>query len=128
MKLKSLDTPVTLGYFSVVIAMLTSYTAVHLLSRVTTYKNRDRILLFVASVIMGGGIWTMHFIGMLSVHIDIPMTYNLKLVGLSLILPIGTSILSFWFIEHHTKNRYSLVLSSLIMGAGIAGMHYTGMA
>lgn len=108
---------------SVLVAIVASYAAINLISRITANTMRDKWLLLGSSVLMGGGIWTMHFIGMLAFHLGIPVMYNIVLVIVSFGLAVVSSIISFWFFV----KRNNLFLSSLIMGLGIVGMHYTGM-
>lgn len=113
---------------SVIVAIFASYAAINLVSRITGSTIKDKWLLLGSSVLMGGGIWTMHFIGMLAFHLGVPIMYNLGLVILSFILATVSSIISFWFVVRFTQKKHYLFLSSVIMGLGITGMHYTGMA
>lgn len=112
---------------SVFVAIIASYAAITLVSRVKGNTRKDRWLLLCSSFLMGGGIWTMHYIGMLAFHLGIPVRYRLGLVIVSFVLPIISSMISFWLIVWHVHKKHSLFLSSVIMGLGVPGMHYTGM-
>src|SRR5687768_15035641 len=72
---------------SIVIASAASYTALELAARVTAAHGRERLAwLAGGSVAMGVGIWSMHFVGMLAFHLPIPISYDLWLVLLSVVV------------------------------------------
>jgi len=78
---------------------------------------------------MGGGIWSMHFVAMLAFRLPgIEIGYDLGLTLISLVLPIAVTAFGFFVASTQQLGRSSLTVSGLVMGLGIAGMHYTGMA
>jgi len=81
-----------------------------------------------AAITMGGGIWSMHFIGMLAFTMPIPMSYDVGLTVLSLLLAIFVTSAGFYIICRQSVSPLRLVLSGIFMGLGIVAMHYTGMA
>ncbi|MFS0821752.1 diguanylate cyclase domain-containing protein [Bacillus sp. 1P02SD] len=111
---------------SILIGIFTSYVALHLINRDTTSPRNDKFWLFTASLVMGGGVWAVHFIGMLAVHIKVTVSYNIWLVLASLCLIVIFSILAFSLILHSQKHK-TVVISSLLMGFGIFSMHYLSM-
>jgi PAS domain S-box-containing protein len=115
---------------SVVIAIISSFTALDLAGRVRASSGRVRTAwLVAASVAMGGGIWAMHFIAMLAFVLPVPVAYDPGLTALSLVLPIAVTGLGFLLVGASGPLRPArLVLAGLLMGTGIAAMHYTGMA
>jgi NO-binding membrane sensor protein with MHYT domain len=87
-----------------------------------------RAWLVAAAITMGGGIWSMHFIGMLAFVMPIPMSYDIRLTTLSLLVAIFVTGGGFYVISRQSASPLRLVLSGIFMGLGIAAMHYTGMA
>ena len=84
---------------SLLMAMLASYTALDMAGRVAAAKGRAAIWwLAGGSVAMGVGIWSMHFIGMLSFSLPIAMGYNLGITLLSLLIAIGSSLFALWIV------------------------------
>ncbi len=78
---------------------------------------------------MGGGIWSMHFIGMLALSMPTPVEYYLDITIYSLLIPILISALALRFITDTKQRNHSLFLTTgILIGSGIASMHYTGMA
>src|SRR3546814_14567212 len=86
------------------------------------------IWLTVAALTMGGGIWSMHFVAMLAFVLPMPMSYDIGLTVLSLMLAILITSGGFYVISRPGISRPRLVLSGVFMGLGILAMHYTGMA
>lgn len=70
----------------------------------------------------------MHFVAMLAFMLPMPMSYDVGLTVLSLILAIMAASGGFYFISRPGVSRPRLVLSGVFMGVAISGMHYTGMA
>jgi PAS domain S-box-containing protein len=113
---------------SVVIASFASYTALDLSGRVRSRSRTTWAWVAAASMAMGGGIWSMHFVGMLAFSMPMPITYNISLTAVSLLLAVAVTGAALAVVSWQGAGRTHLALSGLFMGIGIAGMHYTGMA
>src|SRR5712671_5013707 len=114
---------------SILVACFASYTALDLGGHVEAARGlARRVWLVAAAIAMGGGIWSMHFIGMLAFVMPIPMSYDIGLTTLSLLVAIFVTGGGFYVISRQSASPLRLVLSGLFMGLGIAAMHYTGMA
>src|ERR1700741_701871 len=70
----------------------------------------------------------MHFIGMLAFIMPIPMSYDVGLTILSLVVAIVVTGGGFYVISRRGASPLSVVLSGIFMGLGIVAMHYIGMA
>jgi PAS domain S-box-containing protein len=115
---------------SVFVAILASYVALNLAYNVNQSKGRQQILWLIGgSIAMGIGIWSMHFIGMLSMEMPgIEMAYHISLMVLSVVVAIVGSAIALVIVSSPTVNMRAIVLGGLAMTAAIAGMHYIGMA
>ncbi|PHJ95067.1 chemotaxis protein CheY, partial [Nostoc linckia z9] len=115
---------------SVLIAAVASYAALDLAGRVRASRGwACHGWLATASIALGGGIWAMHFIGMLAFSMPgISVHYDAGLTAFSFVLPILVTALGFSVVNQTRSGFLSLITSGLILGLGIAGMHYTGMA
>jgi NO-binding membrane sensor protein with MHYT domain len=114
---------------SILVASFASYTALDLGGRVEVAQGPPhRIWLAAAALTMGGGIWSMHFVAMLAFVLPMPMSYDVGLTVLSLVLAILAAGGGFYVISRPGVSRPRLVLSGVFMGFAISGMHYTGMA
>jgi PAS domain S-box-containing protein len=114
---------------SILVATFASYTALDLGGHVRAARGlARRAWLVAAAITMGGGIWSMHFIGMLAFVMPIPMSYDIGLTTLSLVVAIVVTGGGFYVISRRGASPLRLVLSGIFMGLGIVAMHYTGMA
>ena len=114
---------------SILVACFASYTALDLSGNVGTARGvARRAWLVAAAITMGGGIWSMHFVAMLAFMMPIPMSYDIGLTTLSLVVAMFVTGVGFYVISRQRGSPLRLVLSGIFMGLGIAAMHYTGMA
>ncbi len=114
---------------SLIVAILASYTALNMAGRVTRTQGKTSAFWLVGgSFAMGTGIWSMHFIGMLAFQLPIRLGYDLTLTGLSLVIAIASSAFALWLVCQKEMPLPWLLAGAVLMGSGIAAMHYTGMA
>ncbi|MDU9391351.1 putative bifunctional diguanylate cyclase/phosphodiesterase [Pseudomonas sp. zfem002] len=119
----------SLVLISLCVAILASYTALDLTGRLATAKGRAACLWMAGGALaMGMGIWSMHFIGMLAFSLPIQLGYDITLTLLSLVIAVLSSGFALWLVSQRSLPLRMLLLGAVIMGAGIACMHYTGMA
>ena len=77
---------------SVAIAMHAAYAALDLASRVTSVGGKTRVFwLFGGATAMGSGIWAMHYVGMLALHMPMRVFYHFPTVLLSLVVVVCAS-------------------------------------
>src|ERR1700756_2584532 len=114
---------------SVLIAMFASYAALDLAGRVTAAGGWTRaVWLMGGAGAMGTGIWSMHYIGMLAFVLPVPVSYHWPTVLLSLFAAILASLVALGVVSRQKMGWFRALAGSLLMGAGIASMHYIGMA
>ena len=119
----------TLVVLSVVIAVIASFTALDLASHLPgATRNKHWGWIGGASLAMGGGIWSMHFVGMLAFRMSMPVLYDLKLTVVSLLIAIGVTGAAFAWVSQADRSWKAILVGGPLMGLGVAGMHYTGMA
>jgi diguanylate cyclase (GGDEF)-like protein len=89
--------------------------------------------LTIGATLMGIGISTMHYAGMMAMRMSPPLQYDSGLFILSVLIAIGASFAALWIAfrlrKRHSRTAILARLASAgVMGSAIAGMHYTGMA
>jgi NO-binding membrane sensor protein with MHYT domain len=112
---------------SILIAVLASYTALDLATRMRAAASgrASSGWLAAAAIAMGGGIWSMHFVGMLAFSLPgIEISYDPFQTLLSLVIPIVVAAAAFAVVGRRPR---ALLASGLAMGLAISAMHYTGM-
>jgi PAS domain S-box-containing protein len=113
---------------SVSISVLAAYAALDLAERITTARGGIRMVwLYGGAMAMGIGIWAMHYIGMVAYHLPVQVLYDWPTVLLSLFTAIAASGVALFIVSRPTMGMPQTIAGSVIMGAGIAGMHYIGM-
>ncbi len=122
-----LPVPVTYGVeltaLSLLVAVIVTGAAFALVS--TQVPTRSRI--GAAGLLMGAGICLMHYIGMAAMHVVARVTYDPATVALSFVIATGASIVGLW-LAFKVERVVERVGAATVMGAAVAGMHYTGMA
>ncbi len=114
---------------SIVVAMVVAYTALKLAARVAERgRSAGRMWLLGGAAAMGMGIWSMHFIGMLAFSVEIPLRYGIIKTLLSLVIAMVTSGFALAIASRPQLSLARLAVGSIVMGAGICAMHYSGMA
>jgi len=116
---------------SLVIAVLAAFVAFSISGRIVAATTRRARYAWASAgaISMGGGIWSMHFVGMLAFSLPCGITYDPVGTVLSMIpgiLASGIALTTISRPEEPGLSRRSA--SAVLMGAGIAAMHYSGMA
>ena len=81
----------------------------------------------LSSCLMGGGIFTMHYIGMSALDASTYMIHDPVYVASSMAIAIAASGLALWLATGR-GGRPPLILSAIVFGIAVSGMHYTAMA
>ena len=113
---------------SVAVSLVAAFTGLALTNNVAGMpESRRKVLVAISSVILGSGIWSMHFVAMLAHEVNVPVYYDL-LETLSSVL-IAILVIGVALLMLHFFSRTPLLLNSAgtILGLGIIAMHYVGM-
>lgn len=115
---------VLVSYF---VAFLTSSLALHRSSYLAPQKYLSALSLCVNSLALGGGVWAMHFIGMLAFQPNMPVQYDISVTIISIVPSILASFLALRLFKRKFVPPSKLITAGVFMGAGIGVMHYVGM-
>ncbi|MDV2438353.1 EAL domain-containing protein [Acinetobacter gerneri] len=88
----------------------------------------EKIVLCFAGMSFGLAVWSMHFVGMFACDLPENFSFNKGLTLYSYIIAAVASIFAVWLTTRSTLPFSRLILGSILMGIGISGMHYVGMA
>ncbi len=83
--------------------------------------------LTLSACLMGGGIFTMHYVGMTALDASAYMIHDPVYVAASMAIAIAASGLALWLATGR-GGRPPLILSAAAFGVAVSGMHYTAMA
>jgi NO-binding membrane sensor protein with MHYT domain len=113
---------------SVVIAILGGYTGFGLTARIRgTPDASHRLLLAGAAFFLAIGIWTMHFVGMLAAPLPSGTVYLVLPTIVSFLICALVVGISLFFVSTGEPSLLRVVSSAVLLGLGIASMHYVGM-
>jgi len=119
----------SLVVLSVLVAMIGSFSALTHAQRMREGSGRvARLWMVAGGTTLGVAIWSMHFIGMLAMHLPVAVAFDQTLTLLSVLPAIAAALLGFWVLRAAHVSYLRIAVSGLLMGAGISLMHYTGMA
>lgn len=115
--------------FSVMTAIAASYIALLLIGRIAD-RSRTHPLWWVigSSLVFGTGIFSMHFIGILTYHSASPVQYDPILLSISLLGAFGAAFPAFYVLRTTNPPKRHLYFSGFFIGFGVLFMHYTGNA
>lgn len=120
---------ISLVVLSVLVAMIGSFAALTHAQRMRESSGRVAILWMVAGgCTLGVAIWSMHFIGMLAMHLPIPIAFDQTLTLLAVVPAIAAAMLGFNALRQAQLGFTRILVCGALMGTGISVMHYTGMA
>jgi PAS domain S-box-containing protein len=114
---------------SILIAFAASYAALDLGGRVTAARGWARAAWLAGGAIaMGIGIWAMHFKALLAFRLPVTVDYHWPTVLVSLLIGVLSSAIALYVATRQKMGPTQAWIGSLIMGGGIAAMHYVGLA
>ncbi len=113
---------------SILIAILAAYAALDLAGRITAARGfARRAWLGGGAFAMGIGIWAMHYIGMEAFRLPVVVRYDWPTVLVSMVAAVAASAVALYVVSRKTMTIAAVVVGSLLMGNGIAAMHFIGM-
>lgn len=113
---------------SIAIAILASYSALNITSKISDANGKSKFFwLFGGAMVMGSGIWSMHFVGMLAMHMNMNVRYDVFLTIMSMLVSVVSSFIAFYITMPRNINWFKIAIGGFIMGSGIVAMHYMGM-
>lgn len=120
------DLGVTLA--SMIAAMVASGIALYVVSR----PNMGTGQLLTGGLFMGVGIGAMHYIGMAAMILEAHLSYDLFFFLLSVFIAVAVSLVALWLAFHlrgesGSAGTIQKIVSALVMGGAIIGLHYTAM-
>jgi len=114
---------------SLLVALMAGFTGLSLTKGLSTRSAaHKKVLVSLAAIALGGGIWSMHFVAMLGMQFPILFYYDAAITlasALVAILVVGIALLILHFRQ---RTRATLVSAGVIVGLGVLAMHFIGMA
>ncbi|MFD7625985.1 MHYT domain-containing protein [Streptomyces sp. NPDC059851] len=90
------------------------------------YGERRRRSVLLGGLTTGLGVASMHYLGMAALRLHGRISYDPLTVGLSVAVAVVAATVALWAVLHITSPA-AVAVASLVMGAAVSSMHYTGM-
>jgi NO-binding membrane sensor protein with MHYT domain len=119
--------PVDYLVFPTLLSFLVCVMVVGIAVYATSSGPLTLVRLALSSVLMGVGIFLMHYIGMSALHASAHMIHDPIYGAASLVIAVAAAGLALWLATGGGV-RFPLVLSSIAFGIAVSGMHYTAMS
>ena len=119
---------------SIATAIFAAYFSLHIidLANRTQFDSYRKLGSATSALVMSGGIWSMHFIGMLAFSLCTTVEYDPTLTFFSFIPAFLACYTAFSFLKRKDLKQIpttiKLLIGSVLLGSGIGAMHYSGMA
>lgn len=118
----------TLVMVSVLIAIAGTLTGLAVITGYDQSGRRNYVSSLIrAAIVIGGSIWSMHFVAMLAVRVPVFISYNFIETIFSLYIAITGTLFGLFVVSRKRLGGLSIPVGGLCMGAAIGGMHYLGM-
>ncbi|HSG93995.1 MAG TPA: MHYT domain-containing protein [Afifellaceae bacterium] len=114
---------------SVLVAIMAAFTGLRLvrgLSQLNPADRRPRIA--QAAIALGGGIWSMHFVGMLAMRLPVAVSYDALPTLASVLIAILVTGIGLIVLHFGPRNQARIIAAGTLIGLGIVSMHYVGMS
>ncbi len=121
---------IALVALSVFMAVLAGIMALQLAGMAQSGKRRlsQQIPLLSGAFVLGSGVWSMHFIGMLAYSVCSTARYDPVITLLSMLPSFVASWIALVLLAQKRVSAWKLIISGISVGTGIGVMHYSGMA
>ena len=115
---------------SILMSILSAYAAFLISERMRSAHVRAHcfVWLIIGALALGGGIWAMHFIGMIAYKMPVASNYDVLTTVVSVVPAVLASFIVLFFPSDQTISGRKWLGLSIAMGGGIGLMHYSGMA
>ncbi|SDQ12377.1 MHYT domain-containing protein [Pseudovibrio sp. Tun.PSC04-5.I4] len=120
------DLPLVMA--SILIAILSAFTGLALTNGISELSNnKKKLSIGMAAIVLGGGIWSMHFVAFLALQLPVSIYYDPLWTLSSVLIAILMTCTSLLIIHFGSRNPRNTIISGCFLGYGIVTMHYIGI-
>ena len=120
------DMPLVMA--SILIAIIASFTGLALTSGASNLPtNKRKLSVGMAAIVLGGGIWSMHFVAILALKLPVSISYDPLWTISSVLIAILMTATALLIMHFGKRNWRNTTIAGSFLGYGIVTMHYVGM-
>ena len=112
---------------SVIIAVFSTYTSLTMAERIADNNKRKKTWIIYASIIMGLGIFSTHFVGVVARYSSYNIVYNPYLLILMIIFACISSYSMFFLLYCHSLHNRNKYICGFNICLGMTITHYSGL-
>ncbi len=112
---------------SILISVFASFCALEAISK-PMRGGHDALWNCLAALLMGLGIWAMHFIGMAAYQLDAGVQYDPIVTAISVLPGVAAAAIALHAYARGIADSSVHVPAGLLLGLGVGFMHYAGMS
>ncbi|MCP1200495.1 MHYT domain-containing protein [Notoacmeibacter sp. MSK16QG-6] len=114
---------------SILVSLMASFTGLTLTKGISALpRGRRKIQIVMASLALGGGIWSMHFVAILAMRFPLPIDYDAFYTLGSALIAILMAGIALLIMHFAPRTWLGLITAGVVLGNGIVVMHYVGMS
>jgi NO-binding membrane sensor protein with MHYT domain len=110
-------------------AVIGSFVALSAAGRLVSRNGRLSLsnLLTIGVALGGVGVWSMHFIGMLALKMDVGSSYSMTETFASMLIAVVATAASVAIAAKQSDSIPRLIVAGVFLGLSVVAMHYLGM-
>lgn len=112
---------------SYLVAVIAGFCALNVINFIKVHQSKRDGFILVGGVILGLGVWSMHFTGMLAFSLPFEVLYSLTETLLSILPIIIASIIVLYNVTKPVVTFFNILITGGILALGISTMHFVGM-
>lgn len=114
---------------SLVVALVAGFAGFTLTSNLAAKSvSQKKIAIALASISLGGGIWSMHFVAMLGMQLPVLFYYDAAITLASALMAILVVSLALILLHFRERTPGMIAISGGLVALGVLSMHYIGMS
>lgn len=114
---------------SLAIALMSAFTGLSLTKGASTMgTGRRKLVVSMSAIVLGSGIWSMHFVAMLGMTLPVPFHYDALVTMMSALVAILLTGVALLLVHFGERTPQRITLAGVCVGLGILAMHYLGMS
>lgn len=114
---------------SLAIVVMAGFTGLSLTRGASSMElGRRKLVVCMAAIVLGGGIWSMHFVAMLGLTLPVQFYYDALTTMISALVAILLTGVALLIVHFGKRTKQRILFAGLCVGVGIPAMHYIGMS
>jgi NO-binding membrane sensor protein with MHYT domain len=120
------DMPMNFNWGLTAISFIVGVIGVYVGLFVMSRGEMKIVKLILAGFLVGSAVVAMHYTGMLAMQMQADVQWDWTVIAISAVIAVVASIVALW-LAINVKQMWHIIVSALVMGVAVCGMHYTGM-